>query len=61
MELRGSHAVVTGGASGIGAALVRRLAQAGTAKIVVADLDGDAAAAMAAEVGGLGLTVDVGR
>lgn len=61
MELRGSHAVVTGGASGIGAALVRRLAQAGTAKIVVADIDGDAAAAMAAEVGGLGLTVDVGR
>ena len=40
-------AVVTGGASGIGAAVARRLSTNG-AKVVVADLDGDAAAAFAA-------------
>ena len=66
MELRGAHAVVTGGASGIGAALVRRLAAAGAAKIVVADIDGEAAAALAAQiqatgVEGIGIAVDVGR
>jgi NAD(P)-dependent dehydrogenase (short-subunit alcohol dehydrogenase family) len=68
MELQGCHAVVTGGASGIGAALVRRLAEAGAARIVVADIDGDAAEQIAAEVEAqapgveaLGLAVDVGR
>jgi NAD(P)-dependent dehydrogenase (short-subunit alcohol dehydrogenase family) len=61
VKLEGSHAVVTGGGQGIGAALARRLAQAGAARIVVADIDGDGAEAVAAEVGGLGLRVDVGR
>jgi NAD(P)-dependent dehydrogenase (short-subunit alcohol dehydrogenase family) len=61
MEVEGGHAVVTGGGSGIGAALVRRLAEAGAAAIVVADVDGAAAESVAAEVGGLGLAVDVGR
>jgi hypothetical protein len=40
-------ALVTGGASGIGAETVMRLAAAGAAGIVVADLDGDAAVASA--------------
>jgi NAD(P)-dependent dehydrogenase (short-subunit alcohol dehydrogenase family) len=68
MELQGCHAVVTGGASGIGAALVRRLAEAGATRIVVADINGGAAERVAAEVAGetpgtkaLGLAVDVGR
>ncbi|HSS34420.1 MAG TPA: SDR family oxidoreductase [Solirubrobacterales bacterium] len=68
MELQGCHAVVTGGASGIGAGLVRRLAQAGAGTIVVADIDGDTAETVAAEVTAarpgaraLGLAVDVGR
>ena len=60
MELSERHAVVTGGASGIGAALARRFAEEG-ARVVVADLDGDGAAAVGEEVGGLGLRVDVGR
>lgn len=60
MELRGKHVVVTGGAQGIGAATARRLAAVGAAKVVVADLDGDAAAKVAAEIDGLGLAVDVG-
>jgi NAD(P)-dependent dehydrogenase (short-subunit alcohol dehydrogenase family) len=72
MEIEGAHAVVTGGASGIGAALARRLGAVGSAKVVVADLDGDAAEAVAAEIRGagaeahagaveaIGVTVDVG-
>ena len=51
-------ALVTGGASGIGAAAVRRLAAA-DASVAVADRDGPAARAIAAEVGGIALTGDV--
>jgi NAD(P)-dependent dehydrogenase (short-subunit alcohol dehydrogenase family) len=47
----GRLAVVTGGASGIGAAAVRELAQGG-ATVVVADLDAARAAALAAASGG---------
>jgi NAD(P)-dependent dehydrogenase (short-subunit alcohol dehydrogenase family) len=61
VKLEGAGAVVTGGGSGIGAALVRGLAALGAAKVVVADLDGEAATAVAAEVGGVGVEVDVGR
>jgi NAD(P)-dependent dehydrogenase (short-subunit alcohol dehydrogenase family) len=61
VKLEGVGAVVTGGGSGIGAALVRRLDAAGAARVVVADLDGAAAEAVAAEVGGIGLRVDVSR
>jgi NAD(P)-dependent dehydrogenase (short-subunit alcohol dehydrogenase family) len=60
MELRDRHAVVTGGASGIGAALARRFAEEG-ARVVVADLDGEGAATVAEEIGGLGVRTDVGR
>jgi NAD(P)-dependent dehydrogenase (short-subunit alcohol dehydrogenase family) len=60
VELSDRHAVVTGGASGIGAALARRFAAEG-ARVVVADLDSEGAQAVAAEVGGLGVRTDVGR
>lgn len=57
-RLEGRVAVVTGGASGIGRASVRRLASEG-AKVVVADLDNEAGRATAAEVDGLFVEVDV--
>jgi NAD(P)-dependent dehydrogenase (short-subunit alcohol dehydrogenase family) len=54
----GHRAVVTGGASGIGRATCRRLAAEG-AQVAVLDRDGDGATAVAAEIGGTGLAVDV--
>ena len=62
MRLRDTHAVVTGAAQGIGAAIARALAAAGARQVVVADLDAGAAAATAAELGGVGIGIaaDVG-
>ena len=63
MELQGAVCVVTGGGNGIGAALARRFAAEGAAGVVVVDLDGDAAEAVAAGLGDRGLAVagDVAR
>ena len=58
MEITGSSAIVTGGASGIGAACVRALAARG-ATVVVADLDTEKGSALAEEVGGAFVRVDV--
>ncbi len=57
-DLSGRTAVVTGAASGIGAACARALAAAG-ADVVVADVDTDGAEAVAAEVGGRAWSVDL--
>jgi NAD(P)-dependent dehydrogenase (short-subunit alcohol dehydrogenase family) len=51
--------VITGGASGIGRALAHRFAAEGAAHIVVADLNGEGAETVAAEMGGHGVAVDV--
>lgn len=59
MEMKGKVVVVTGGASGIGAALARRFAREGAAGIVVADLDEAQAHAVAQEVGGIAVRTDV--
>jgi NAD(P)-dependent dehydrogenase (short-subunit alcohol dehydrogenase family) len=59
MELRDRVAVVTGGGRGIGRALCEAFAGAGARQVVVADIDGDAAAAVAASIGGEGQAVDV--
>ena len=58
MELHGRAALVTGGASGIGAAVVRRLSAAGT-RVAVVDRDDTAAKKNAKEVDGLALSGDV--
>ena len=51
MELSGAGVVVTGAGNGIGRAMATRLAAEG-ARVVVNDLDADAAASVAAEIGG---------
>jgi 3-hydroxybutyrate dehydrogenase len=57
-ELAGRTALVTGGASGIGAACARELASRG-AIVTVADVDDAAAKALAEEIGGSAWTVDL--
>ena len=61
MEASGRVVVVTGGGSGIGAALCRAFAGAGAEAVVVADIDKPAAMAVAAEVGGIAAATDVTR
>ena len=58
MDIRGLAAIVTGGASGLGKASVRMLATAG-AKVAIFDLNEDAGRALAAEIGGIFVSVDV--
>ena len=58
MDINGASAIVTGGASGIGAASVRQLAAKG-AKVVVADLNAEKGEALAKEIGGMFVSVDV--
>ena len=59
MQVQGAVIVVTGGASGIGRAMARRFATDGAATVCVADLDGDGAAEVAREIGGVGFELDV--
>ncbi|MFM8662637.1 MAG: SDR family NAD(P)-dependent oxidoreductase, partial [Acidimicrobiaceae bacterium] len=58
MDIKGVSAIVTGGASGIGAAVARMLAARG-AKVVVADLQEEKGNALAKEIGGAFCKVDV--
>lgn len=58
MRLDGQLALVTGGGSGLGAAVAHRLAREG-AKVAVLDRDSDSAHSVADEIGGLALTADV--
>lgn len=56
MRLSGKTAIVTGGASGFGAGIVRKFAAEG-ARVLVVDINADGAAAMAAEVGNGALSI----
>ncbi|MFG1925970.1 SDR family NAD(P)-dependent oxidoreductase [Cryptosporangium sp. NPDC048952] len=58
MDINGASALVTGGASGIGAAAARQLAAKG-ATVVVADLQVEKGEALAKEIGGVFIRVDV--
>jgi len=58
MELRGLSAVVTGGASGLGAATARALMGAG-ARVALFDLNKDLGESLAKEIGGIFCHVDV--
>ncbi|WP_308468295.1 3-hydroxybutyrate dehydrogenase [Rathayibacter soli] len=57
-QLSGRTVVVTGGASGIGEACARAFAAAG-ARVTIADLNADAATALADELGGTAWPVDL--
>src|SRR5262249_40033777 len=59
-RLDGIHALVTGAASGIGAACARRMARDG-AQLLLADLNGDGAKALADELGQASVQADVTR
>jgi 3-oxoacyl-[acyl-carrier protein] reductase len=60
MRLKGKVAIVTGGASGFGEGIVRRFASEG-AKVVIADLNRDAAEKIAREIDGLAVATDVSK
>ncbi|URW76526.1 SDR family oxidoreductase [Sphingomonas donggukensis] len=59
MSMEGMVAIVTGGGTGIGAAVVRRLAARGVKCVVNYASSRDAAEALAAEVGGIAVQADI--
>jgi NAD(P)-dependent dehydrogenase (short-subunit alcohol dehydrogenase family) len=59
-RLSGRAILITGGASGIGAACAERLASEG-GRVLLADLDGAAAERLATKLGGLAVQADVTR
>ena len=58
MDIAGASAIVTGGASGLGAATARKLAAAGM-KVVLVDLQDELGDAVAAEIDGAYVHADV--
>jgi 3-oxoacyl-[acyl-carrier protein] reductase len=57
-RLSGKTALITGAGAGYGAGMARRFAAEG-ARVICADINGDAARTVAAEVGGIGVQCDV--
>jgi NAD(P)-dependent dehydrogenase (short-subunit alcohol dehydrogenase family) len=58
MQIDGARALVCGGASGLGAATARRLADSG-ARVTIADVDAERGEALAAELGAAFVATDV--
>jgi NAD(P)-dependent dehydrogenase (short-subunit alcohol dehydrogenase family) len=61
MDIRDKVVIVTGGASGIGAGLARRMAAEGALGVVVADINVERAQGVARECGGVAVACDVSR
>jgi NAD(P)-dependent dehydrogenase (short-subunit alcohol dehydrogenase family) len=61
MDIRGKVAVITGGASGIGAGLAQRFVQEGARGVVVADINLERAEGVARDVGAVAVRCDVSR
>ena len=61
MKIKDKVVVVTGGASGIGRGFCYRFAAEGPKGIVVSDYNGDGAAAVAKDIGGIAVTADVSK
>ena len=59
MDLAGKAVVVTGGGSGIGAAMARSLRDADVSALVIVDRNAERAAAVAREVGGTAVVADI--
>lgn len=58
MRLADKRAIVTGGGSGFGAGIARKFAAEG-AKVVVADINSEAAGRIADEIGGIAVAADI--
>lgn len=61
MQVAGKVVVVTGGGNGIGRAMCEAFHRAGAAKVVVADIDPNAARAVAGAIDGAAFKCDVGK
>jgi len=61
MNVRDKVVVITGAAHGIGEGLARRFKAEGARAIMLSDIDGDGAAKVAEEIGGVAMRVDVAQ
>lgn len=61
MEIRGKVAIVTGGASGIGAGVAKKFVEDGARGVVVADVNLERAQGVAKEIGAVAMKCDVSR
>ena len=61
MQVKDKVIIITGGSSGIGAALCRRFTQEGAKAVVVADINEQGAQALAEDIGGMAVRCDVAK
>ncbi len=61
MEIKGKVAIITGGASGIGAGIAKRFVEEGARGVVVADMNLERAQGVATDIGAMAVGCDVSR